>query len=54
VLAHTLIEIDPQYPAVNADRRQQLLAVKAELEDEAPKGAPADPFAAREAKEEAT
>jgi PPK2 family polyphosphate:nucleotide phosphotransferase len=54
VLAHTLIEIDPQYPAVSADRRQQLLAVKAELEDEAPKGAPADPFAARKAKEEAT
>jgi PPK2 family polyphosphate:nucleotide phosphotransferase len=48
VLAHTLIEIDPGYPAVSADRRQELLAVRRELEDEAPKGAPADPFAAKE------
>jgi PPK2 family polyphosphate:nucleotide phosphotransferase len=53
VLAHTLIEIDPRYPVVSADRRQQLRAVKRELEAEAPKGAPADPFAAKEAKEEA-
>jgi len=49
VLAHTLIEIDPRYPEVSADRRRQLLAVKADLEREAPKGAPADPFAARKA-----
>jgi PPK2 family polyphosphate:nucleotide phosphotransferase len=49
VLAHTLIEIDPRYPEVSADRRRQLLAVKAELEREAPKGAPADPFAAGKA-----
>ena len=48
VLAHTLMEIDPQYPTVSADKRQELLTVKRELEDEAPKGAPADPFAARE------
>jgi PPK2 family polyphosphate:nucleotide phosphotransferase len=47
VLAHTLIGIDPQYPAVSADKRQQLLTVKGELEAEAPKGAPADPFAAK-------
>jgi PPK2 family polyphosphate:nucleotide phosphotransferase len=47
ILAHTLIEIDPQYPQVNADKRQQLLAVKHELEQEAPTGAPADPFAAK-------
>jgi PPK2 family polyphosphate:nucleotide phosphotransferase len=53
VLAHTLIEIDPQYPVVSADRRQQLQAVRGELEAEAPKGAPADPFAAKEAREEA-
>jgi hypothetical protein len=50
VLAHTLIEIDPRYPAVTADRRQELLAVRRELEDEAPQGAPADPFAAKKAK----
>jgi len=49
VLAHTLIEIDPRYPEVSADRRRQLLAVKAELKREAPKGAPADPFAAGKA-----
>ena len=48
VLAHTLIEIDPGYPAVTADRRQELLAVRRELEAEAPKGAPADPFAAKQ------
>ena len=48
VIAHTLMEIDPQYPAVSEDKRQELLAVKGELEAEAPKGAPADPFAARE------
>ncbi|HYB86106.1 MAG TPA: polyphosphate kinase 2 family protein [Streptosporangiaceae bacterium] len=48
VIAHTLIEIDPRYPKVSADRRQQLQMVKAELEAEAPRGAPADPFAAGE------
>ena len=48
VLVHTLIEIDPQYPTVSADKRKQLKTVKGELEDEAPKGAPADPFAVRE------
>jgi len=53
VLAHTLIEIDPQYPEVTADRRQQLLVVKGELEAQAPKGTPSDPFAARKAKAEA-
>ena len=51
VIVHTLMEIDPQYPTVSADRRQQLLTVKRELEDEAPTGAPADPFAAKEAEE---
>src|SRR6516165_7482546 len=49
VIVHTLIEIDPRYPVVSQDRRQQLQAVKRELEAEAPKGAPADPFAAKEA-----
>jgi PPK2 family polyphosphate:nucleotide phosphotransferase len=53
VLAHTLIQIDPQYPEVTADRRQELLEVKGELKAQAPKGAPADPFAAKKAKEEA-
>ena len=49
VLAHTLIEIDPKYPKVSADTRDELLAAKGELEDEAPKGAPADPYAAAHA-----
>jgi len=48
VLARTLIEIDPHYPVVSADRRAELLTVKAELEAEAPHGAPADPFAVKE------
>jgi PPK2 family polyphosphate:nucleotide phosphotransferase len=47
VLIHTLIKIDPQYPMVSADRRKQLRAVKVELEAEAPKGAVADPYAAK-------
>ena len=49
VLAHTLIEIDPQYPVVSTDRRQQLQAVRGELEAEAPKGAAPDPYAAAHA-----
>ena len=49
VIVHTLIEIGPRYPVVSEDQRQQLQAVKRELEAEAPKGAPADPFAAKEA-----
>jgi PPK2 family polyphosphate:nucleotide phosphotransferase len=48
VLAHTLIEISPQYPQVSAEARRELLKVKAELEAQAPKGAAADPFAAKE------
>ena len=52
VLAHTLIGIDPQYPEVTAERRADLLVVKGELEAQAPKGAPADPFAAKKAREE--
>ena len=46
VLVHTLMQIDPRYPAVSPARRQELLIVKAELEAEAPHGAAADPFAA--------
>jgi PPK2 family polyphosphate:nucleotide phosphotransferase len=36
VLAHTLIEIDPQYPKVSAERRRELLAIRGGLEAEAP------------------
>ncbi|MEU5634832.1 polyphosphate kinase 2 family protein [Streptomyces rishiriensis] len=47
VLAHTLIAIDPQYPAASDKARKDLLAARRELEAEAPEGAPADPYAAR-------
>ena len=46
VLAHTLMEIDPQYPTVDEDARLQLLTAKGELEAEAPEGAAADPYEA--------
>ena len=36
VLAHTLIEIDPQYPTVSRDTRRELLAAKEDLEAQAP------------------
>jgi PPK2 family polyphosphate:nucleotide phosphotransferase len=49
-LTHTLIGLDPQYPAVSAERRHDLLAVRDELEAEAPEGAAADPFAAKKAR----
>lgn len=53
VLAHTLIQLDPQYPAVSPERRDALLSVKADLEAEAPRGAPADPYAAKKKKKAA-
>ncbi|HEU4896277.1 MAG TPA: polyphosphate kinase 2 family protein [Actinomycetota bacterium] len=46
VLVHTLIELDPRYPRIDADARQALVAAKGELEAEAPDGAAADPYAA--------
>src|SRR5207344_2751375 len=48
VLAHTLIEIDPQYPTVDADARQRLLEARRALLAEAPEGAEADPFKAEQ------
>jgi PPK2 family polyphosphate:nucleotide phosphotransferase len=53
VLTQALIDIDPQYPEVSAERRDELLVVKGELEAQAPEGAPADPFAAKRAKAKA-
>ncbi|MGW1894306.1 polyphosphate kinase 2 family protein [Streptomyces sp. NPDC002004] len=47
VLAHTLIDIDPHYPTVSEETREELLTAKRELEAEAPEGAPPDPFAGR-------
>jgi PPK2 family polyphosphate:nucleotide phosphotransferase len=46
ILAHTLMEIDPQYPTVGAAKRKELATAKRELEAEAPKGAAADPYSA--------
>ena len=46
VLAHTLMDIDPHYPVVDAAKRKDLAETKALLEAEAPKGAAADPFVA--------
>jgi len=51
VLAHTLMEINPQYPKVDADKRKDLAEVRALLEAEAPEGAAADPFAAEMAED---
>jgi PPK2 family polyphosphate:nucleotide phosphotransferase len=50
VIVNTLMEIDPQFPVVEADVRVRLAEAKAELEAEAPKGAAPDPFADRLAK----
>jgi PPK2 family polyphosphate:nucleotide phosphotransferase len=47
VLAHTLMEIDPHYPAVDAAKRQDLAETRKLLEAQAPKGAAPDPFKAQ-------
>ena len=44
VLAHTLIELDPQYPKVTPEQQSEELEAKAELLAQAPEGAAADPF----------
>ncbi len=44
VLVNALMDLDPQFPTVTKQRRDELLEIKQELEDQAPKGAPADPF----------
>jgi PPK2 family polyphosphate:nucleotide phosphotransferase len=46
VLAHALMDIDPQFPKVTKRQRDALLEVKQELEAQAPKGAEPDPFEA--------
>ena len=48
VLAHTLMEIDPQYPTVSEQALRELLIARQELLMEAPEGAPADPYTARQ------
>ncbi len=44
VLVHTLMEIDPRFPSVSKERRQELLAIERSLEAQAPSGASRDPF----------
>jgi PPK2 family polyphosphate:nucleotide phosphotransferase len=46
LLAHTLMEIDPQYPEVGKETRKALKAAKRELEEQAPEGTERDPYAA--------
>jgi PPK2 family polyphosphate:nucleotide phosphotransferase len=48
VIAHALIEIDPQYPRLSGDAMHDLEVAKLQLEAEAPSGAAADPFEAME------
>jgi PPK2 family polyphosphate:nucleotide phosphotransferase len=45
VIIHTLIELDPRYPVTSAEQRQQLLAARQQLEEQAPEGAAPDPVA---------
>ncbi|MEU6309396.1 polyphosphate kinase 2 family protein [Streptomyces sp. NPDC047014] len=47
VLAHTLMEIDPQFPDVGEEARKDLQVTRRRLEREAPAGAEADPYASR-------
>ncbi|MGE5292646.1 MAG: polyphosphate kinase 2 family protein [Micromonosporaceae bacterium] len=47
ILANALIEIDPQYPKIGPDARQELAAARKDLEAQAPKGASPDPVRAR-------
>jgi hypothetical protein len=46
VLAQTLIDLDPQYPKVDAAVRRALTNARRELEAQAPEGAARDPYAA--------
>ena len=48
VIARTLLEIDPRYPTVTDEHRQDLLEIKQDLEAQAPQGAAPDPFEASE------
>jgi len=51
VLANSLIEIDPQYPKVSPAARKDLAKVREVLVAQAPKGAAADPFEQKLARE---
>jgi PPK2 family polyphosphate:nucleotide phosphotransferase len=47
VIVDALMEIDPRFPALDADARARLAEVRAQLEAEAPSGQAPDPFADR-------
>ncbi len=47
VLVHTLMDIDPRFPAVTYEQRAALIDARRRLEAEAPKGAAADPYVAK-------
>ena len=51
VIGSALIEIDPQYPQVDAETRDQLAAARADLVAQAPKGSEPDPFEAKLARD---
>ena len=46
IMAHTLMDLDPQYPTVDPEKLQDLQDAKVLLEQEAPPGTSADPFMA--------
>ncbi len=48
IIARALVDIDPHYPEVSRGARRDLAAARKELEAEAPKGAPVDPFKAKQ------
>ena len=48
VIAHTLMELDPRFPAVGRDALAELTEEKKALEAEAPEGAAPDPNEAEE------
>ena len=48
IIAKALVDIDPHYPEVSRGARHDLAAARKELEAEAPRGAPIDPFKARQ------
>ncbi|MGE3289466.1 MAG: PPK2 family polyphosphate kinase [Pseudonocardia sp.] len=47
VIAHTLMDIDPQFPQVSDEARRGLEDIRRELMAEAPEGAAADPYLAK-------
>jgi len=51
VLVHELMDIDPHYPTVSAAQRKDLAKVRKTLLAQAPKGAAADPFEEKLARE---